>query len=1453
MLAAALRRYCQLTTAALAVLHTLPSFSQTVVPFETEADFTAYTTRLTSNAVLNRTPVSPEVETNFGTGTPASGGLRFQGNSGATDRGSISFRALTADPATVSTYTTSLLIQPWEANNSAKDKIELRMGFTSGSDTLDAAKPWEFFHKHNPGISLRFQLDHDTAASKTNLLNVEMTSVTVANGSETKSGALTLNPGTAYDNQWLKLSFTLTRTGSSTFTASYTLDAVGTDGTSAPTNIFTSTAANYTHAPLASAATVYTGFALKTEKSKTTRAFVDDHSYTTTSSAPPTPTALAATSVNSTGLTANWSPGSGLPATSYLLEVTTQANNFVPGTFLSATGVSGQSTGITVSGAALSQIITGLSPLQSYVYRVSAVNAVGTSAASGVITTTTPNTNAPPYADALSDVGPIASYAPPITVSLSGISAGGEGGQSVSITATSSNTAVIPHPTTSYTAPASAGSLTFDPTGTEGTATITVTLNDGQAENATFQRSFTVMVSNPPVNVSYASAADLSFYNITANNITNSFSSNAGVNGAGGIISQISSLGSDSASLFLRSQTYPQPGVTQFTASVMVNMREWDDQATGERKGDIRLGFSAGNTISSSKPDEFFNKTNHGLGVVLKGEHSVADLSKNRKLECELFMGSTDAKANKITLTNLSTAFNNWLKLSFILTPIGSDQYLTSYQLEDCGPNGTDTPSVLMSSASATFTNASFSAANWLYAGYSVKPDKANAAALYHDEHSISVSIDPPATPVATAATRVTSSSFNANWVPGSGAYATGWIVEAVAGAATAFSAGNYLSATGATGQSTGISLSGNALRTLRISGLLPSTIYRYRVRAANLNGTSAASAILSLTTLATGVNAVPTLDAISNPTPVAVNSGEQVISLAGISDGGEQSQTVTITATSSNTTLIPHPTVTYFSPNEAGFLSYTPNPDTVGSSTITVTVQDGGANNASFSRTFTVQVVAPAPLIPFSSASDLSLIGFTNNAATTVTHQPTAGVSSAGAIRMETGTAGTERVAVGIRPTAYDAASAGYLVSSMMVNFSQVLNATTKDKGELRLGFTTNSTANSSNLKDTMNKTAGNASLGVVFKAEHSVLANEADKFQKIEAELFMGPADTKAGKQTLLNQGTALAHWLKVNLYAVRSGLSSFYLTYIIEDWGSTGASYQGVVLSSGPHIFSSAAFGSDTSVFSTFVWSADAAGAATSTFLMDESFAEVNTTAPHSPVALQEMDLQHTSFTANWTPAASGPLPDGFILELCRASDNFSPGSFISATGALNQSSGIVISDPYALDITITGLVRQTTYLYRVRSYSGVLQSAVLNAVDATTTYGPGLEYVGWRPSVFGGNAGNESIAGPNADPDHDGVPNLLEWAFNMNPQSSDVQLLPQPTISGPYLRMVYQRRHNVSGYTFTPEISSNLSSWVNDEVIYVSISAPDANGMETVVVEDEFPTAANPRRFMRVRVE
>jgi hypothetical protein len=89
-------------------------------------------------------------------------------------------------------------------------------------------------------------------------------------------------------------------------------------------------------------------------------------------------------------------------------------------------------------------------------------------------------------------------------------------------------------------------------------------------------------------------------------------------------------------------------------------------------------------------------------------------------------------------------------------------------------------------------------------------------------------------------------------------------------------------------------------------------------------------------------------------------NAPSQIVSLAGISAGaGNPTQALTVTAVSSNPTLIPNPTIAYASPNITGTLTFKPATNACGTATITVTVNNGQAKSNIVTQSFAVTVFA--------------------------------------------------------------------------------------------------------------------------------------------------------------------------------------------------------------------------------------------------------------------------------------------------------------------------------------------------------------------------------------------------------------------------------------------------------------------------------------------------------------
>jgi hypothetical protein len=103
-------------------------------------------------------------------------------------------------------------------------------------------------------------------------------------------------------------------------------------------------------------------------------------------------------------------------------------------------------------------------------------------------------------------------------------------------------------------------------------------------------------------------------------------------------------------------------------------------------------------------------------------------------------------------------------------------------------------------------------------------------------------------------------------------------------------------------------------------------------------------------------------LNPISDVT-VAEDFGTRSVLVSGITAGGSNEyQTLTLSAVSSDPSVLPSPTVTYASPSEVGLLNFVSVPNATGAAVITVSVSDGVlTNNAMFTVTVTPNALAPS------------------------------------------------------------------------------------------------------------------------------------------------------------------------------------------------------------------------------------------------------------------------------------------------------------------------------------------------------------------------------------------------------------------------------------------------------------------------------------------------------------
>lgn len=146
--------------------------------------------------------------------------------------------------------------------------------------------------------------------------------------------------------------------------------------------------------------------------------------------------------------------------------------------------------------------------------------------------------------------------------------------------------------------------------------------------------------------------------------------------------------------------------------------------------------------------------------------------------------------------------------------------------------------------------------------------------------------------------------------------------------------------------------------------------------------------------------------------------------------------------------------------------------------------------------------------------------------------------------------------------------------------------------------------------------------------------------------------------------------------------------------------------------------------------------------------------------------------------------------------------------------------------------------------VRLFGRVLTDAEISLIAAAPT-----PWQDWRADHFTPpNLANLNLSGPSPDADHDGLPNLMEYALDLSPNQATPlnQRIVSELDGEQYLRLSITRNPNATDVLYTVEVSSDLSTWTTAGVITLQ-STPSL-----LQVRDSQPASTANRRFMRLSV-
>jgi hypothetical protein len=228
---------------------------------------------------------------------------------------------------------------------------------------------------------------------------------------------------------------------------------------------------------------------------------------------------------------------------------------------------------------------------------------------------------------------------------------------------------------------------------------------------------------------------------------------------------------------------------------------------------------------------------------------------------------------------------------------------------------------------------------------------------------------------------------------------------------------------------------------------------------------------------------------------------------------------------------------------------------------------------------------------------------------------------------------------------------------------------------------------------------------------------------------------------------------------------------------------------------------------------------------------------TVSPNLPAA--PSDLIVNSFT--WSHVALSWIDD---------STNASDYEIQRATSPNGPFTTIATVSGSATNFTDTNATSQTTFYYRLvadNSFGNSLPSA--DAAVATSLAPVDM----WRQLHFNTTA-NTGIAADNADPDHDGLVNLVEYAFVLDPNSASAYPISFNVFTN-HVNLIFKRPHPAPldiDYIF--ETSSDLASgdWSSAPGATTQTTVNNNDGTETVTLTDGAPISPNTAHYLRIRI-
>ena len=206
--------------------------------------------------------------------------------------------------------------------------------------------------------------------------------------------------------------------------------------------------------------------------------------------------------------------------------------------------------------------------------------------------------------------------------------------------------------------------------------------------------------------------------------------------------------------------------------------------------------------------------------------------------------------------------------------------------------------------------------------------------------------------------------------------------------------------------------------------------------------------------------------------------------------------------------------------------------------------------------------------------------------------------------------------------------------------------------------------------------------------------------------------------------------------------------------------------------------------------------------------------------SPTYGTQQNSNSATITVNRAGGSTGAVQIGYATTT--GGTAIVGQDYTAASGTLNWANGDATAKTFNIAIlnnSQTGTNR-TVFLTLSNATGGAYIGSPSDAVLTITNITPPLSsYATWKLAHFGVNATNSVVAGDNADPDGDGIPNILEYAFGSDPMTANTTHPLLGTAVSNHFNLQFNRNTSATDLTYSaaanfgfPGIWSNLATYL-----------------------------------------